>query len=343
MFDDLNIAQAVLRQQFRLVVQGERCDLQPVSGGFSGASVFKVECSEDSYCLRRWQPTYSATPRILAIHQVLELARTHSIGVVPVPLKCQSGSTLAEVDGNFWQLEPWMPGGADFQSVPTEARLKSSMTEIARFHRSVCEYAPSANAQRWFRPSGETPSPTVAERLRMISRYEGLLAEFEKALVRESDQRFRELGSRITCLFRAAKDRVRSELKLVVQLDVPNQPCIRDLWHDHLLFSADELTGIVDFGAMTTDSVACDLSRLCGSLFADDLSMWQRAIDQYENVRPLTDAEHRLLRPLDRSSVLLSGMTWLNRRYILHSTPQDLPPVCDRLEPIVARLETLVS
>jgi Ser/Thr protein kinase RdoA (MazF antagonist) len=107
------------------------------------------------------------------------------------------------------------------------------------------------------------------------------------------------------------------------------------------LFDDDELTGIIDFGAMATDSVSCDLSRLLGSLFGDDFAAWQRGLGNYETVRPMSEAEHRLLRPLDRSSVLLSGMTWLKRRYVLRNTPIDLSRVCDRLDAIVARLTKL--
>ena len=177
----------------------------------------------------------------------------------------------------------------------------------------------------------------------MIESHDKSILDLSAALAQESDSRFREVGSRIVLLFQAAKDSVKRDLNAVAEIKVPQQPCIRDLWHDHLLFRGDELTGMVDFGAMATDSVTCDLSRLLGSLFGDDFFAWQQAIDHYETVRPLSESEHRLLRPLDRSSVLLSGMTWLKRRYVLRNTPEQLSAVCDRMETIVSRLTVLAE
>lgn len=343
MIDELAVAQNILRQQFPFVAESMIADLQTVSGGFSGAGVFKVECRETSYCLRRWPQVRTSAPRLLAIHQLLTLAGRKEIEVVPVPLRAAAGSTLTEANGALWQLEPWKPGGADFLQTPSDERLKSAMSRLAGFHNAIRDWVPTASVQKWFRPASSAASPTIAERIRMIENYEHSVADFEAALVRESDLRFKESGCRVTYLFRMGKRSVINDLKTVVDLCVPNQPCIRDLWHDHLLFSGDELTGIVDFGAMATDSVACDLSRLLGSLFDDDVNMWQRALSHYETIRPLTENDHRLLRPLDRSSVLLSGLTWLKRRYILHSTPDDLSPVCDRMDAIVSRLESLAE
>jgi Ser/Thr protein kinase RdoA (MazF antagonist) len=343
MVDDVSVPRTVLHRHFRRAVEDPSCEIKPVAGGFSGSSVFRVDWSAASFCLRRWPPLQSSSRRILAIHQLLELMTARDVAAVPAPLRSTSGSTLPEVDGAFWQLEPWQPGVADFRLKPTDDRLKSAMNHLAKLHNAVRDWVPPVGVQRWFRPLDVAPSPTIAERIRMIDGYEGSVFDFEAAIVREPDQAFRELGSRVTCLFRLAKDSVLKELRAVVDLCVPNQPCIRDLWHDHLLFSGDKLTGIVDFGAMATDSVMCDLSRLLGSLFGDDMGQWQRAISHYETTRPLTEDEHRLLRPLDRSSVLLSGMTWLKRRYTLRNTPENLSPVCARMETIVARLTTLAE
>ncbi len=55
-----------------------------------------------------------------------------------------------------------------------------------------------------------------------------------------------------------------------VALKVPIQPCIGDIWHDHILFLGDGVSGLVDFGGMRADTVAGDIARLLGSLVADD-------------------------------------------------------------------------
>jgi len=215
------------------------------------------------------------------------------------------------------------------------------MTQLARFHSAVRDWVPNGGVDQWFQPARKKACPTIVNRIGMIDSYASSIADFEVALAKESNARFQDTGVRVALLFRATHSEVKQELIAVENLPVPLQPCIRDVWHDHLLFDSDELSGMVDFGAMATDSVSCDLSRLLGSLFGDDFASWQRGICYYETVRPMTEAEHRLLRPLDQSSVLLSGMTWLKRRYVLRNTPTDLSRVCDRLDAILVRLSSL--
>ncbi len=341
MLNEISDPVSVLRQKFRHIADWTHARIEPVAGGFSGAGVFNVEAANARYCLRRWPAGQTAMARILAIHQLLALAQDRGILVVPVPLKSDSGTSLPEVNRQFWQLEPWMPGAANFLVEPNDERLNSAMTQLARFHNVIREWHPTAATSQWFQPASIQPCPTIASRIGMIDDYAKSTAGIETALAQESDARFRNAGTQIALLFRTAHRRVRQELAAVETLPVPLQPCLRDLWHDHLLFRGDELSGVVDFGAMATDSISCDLSRLLGSLFGENPTAWQRAIRHYEAVRILTDAEHRLLRPLDCSSVLLSGMTWLKRRYVLRNTPTDLSRVCDRMESIAERLTTL--
>jgi Ser/Thr protein kinase RdoA (MazF antagonist) len=121
-------------------------------------------------------------------------------------------------------------------------------------------------------------------------------------------------------------------------MTVPLQPCLRDVWHDHVLFQEDEVTGLIDPSAARTDTVAADISRLAGSLIADDRLAWGKAIDAYQSVRPLSREEAALVGILDRSGVLLSGMTWLERRYFecISFTERAL----ERFQRIAARLSS---
>lgn len=343
MLEERNTAGTVIRQLFPHVADATRRDIVAVSGGFSGASVFRVGDSHVCYSLRRWPARQTHPERILAIHQLLTIAHGSGVDVVPVPIQSGNGSALPEYDGAFWQLEPWMPGRADYYSSQNDERMRSAMMQVAGFHNAIRNWIPPVDVRRWFQPPTLAPSPTVANRVQMIESYVNGLDEFAGRLAHERDDRFRELGNRLVGHFRLANGSVLNELRSVIDVPVPVQPCIRDLWHDHLLFTNDMLTGIIDFGAMATDSVACDLSRMLGSLLGDDRLGWQRAVSHYETVRPLTESEHRLLQPLDRSSVLLSGMTWLKRRYILRNTTDDLSPVCERMESIAERLTTLVD
>lgn len=338
MFDRADLPLKILRHHFPQLAEQIVSPPESVAGGFSGADVYRIECAaSQNFCLRRWPARQTSPARVIAIHDVLAKAHAGGISVVPVPVRSTSGSTLFEVDGSYWQLEPWMPGVADFQSAPGDDRLKSAMTHLARFHNAIRDWDPGSGVQQWFQSATRAPSPTIRRRLQMITDYAMSIDVLDRALADESDVRFQAAGARVLAWFRRTKDSVISDLKSVLEIPVPLQPCLRDLWHDHLLFRGSELSGLIDFGAMATDSVACDLSRLLGSIYGDDVSGWRRAIDHYACIRPLSDAEHRLSVPLDRSSVVLSGMTWLKRRYILRNAPNDLSRICERMETIIAR------
>ena len=68
---------------------------------------------------------------------------------------------------------------------------------------------------------------------------------------------------------RCAPDVLR-EVRAAARITAPLQVCHGDLWHDHVLFSGEEVTGLIDFDAMKIDSRALDLARLLGSLVKDD-------------------------------------------------------------------------
>lgn len=324
-----------------LLQPGQSVSVTPATPGFSGACVYRIEIDATAYCVRQW-PVGVSSERLQAIHRLLQhIGRNDNI---PVPVPCVSADdvTVAGFRGRLWQVEPWLPGEADFDQHPTEARLNAAMTSLAKWHQSSALYAPPHRDTNWLLPPHEDTSPTVSSRLQRLAQWRADLPETERQVMLEPDKQFRSLGQQLTTQFRILSDPIGQELQRVQSLSVRQQPCIRDLWHDHLLFCEERLTGIIDFGAVRTDSVACDLSRLLGSLFGDSPVDWQRALDAYQQSRPLTPAEHQLLQPLNRSGILLSGMTWLQRRADQQIDAEQMPRVIARLERIVARLESLL-
>lgn len=323
-----------------LLHPGQPVTVTPATPGFSGARVFRVKIDEAAFCVRQW-PTGMPSERLLAIHGLLRHLGGDADVPIPVPIRSADGGSIVTFDGQFWQVEPWLPGEADFDQQPTEERLVSAMTGLAKWHLLAAQYEPPHCDIDWLLPCHEDRSPTVSARLRGLVQWQANLDDVEQRLMLEPDDRFRSVGQEIAIHFRRLADSIGRELQQVESLSVRQQPCIRDLWHDHLLFCDDRLTGIIDFGAVKTDSVACDLSRLLGSLFGNDASAWQRALDAYEQTRPLTTTEHQLLRPLNRSGILLSGMTWLQRRAENRISVEQLPRVITRLERIIGQLELI--
>jgi Ser/Thr protein kinase RdoA (MazF antagonist) len=85
------------------------------------------------------------------------------------------------------------------------------------------------------------------------------------------------------------------------------------VWHDHVLYTGESVTGLIDPAAARMDSAAADLSRLLMSLVGPDRRRWQEALEAYAAVRPLTAGEGRLILPLALSGTVLSGLYWVER------------------------------
>src|SRR5262249_7371727 len=91
------------------------------------------------------------------------------------------------------------------------------------------------------------------------------------------------------------------------QRKVPLQPCVCDLWHDHVLFTADAVSGLIDFGSVKEDDVAVDLARLLGSLIGDDAALWEVGFQAYERIYPFGTQDRALARDLDPIGTILSA------------------------------------
>ena len=121
-------------------------------------------------------------------------------------------------------------------------------------------------------------------------------------------------------------------------MQVTAQPCIRDIWHDHVLYVGEEVSGFVDFGALRMDHVAADISRLVGSLVGDDPHRRAAALAAYAATSPLTDADHQLIEAYDRSSTLLSAINWLQWVAVEGRRFENRAGVLSRLDQLLARL-----
>jgi Ser/Thr protein kinase RdoA (MazF antagonist) len=235
-----------------------------------------------------------------------------------------------------------MPGVADFRDAPSEERMRDAMQLLARVHLAAEQYRPRTEGQAWFSRNPAGQSPAVAERSGVIADWTSdRISVTHRLLAREPHEELRRLMTALLDLYQARSRAVRSELHEMSELRFSLHPCLRDIWHDHVLFAGEQVTGLIDLAATRTENVAADLSRLLGSLLGDDDARWERALLAYQEVRTLTHAEHQLVGSLDRSSVLLSGMTWIDRRLTGCLRDEEIPHVLPRLESILNRLDRL--
>ncbi|MCA9071349.1 MAG: phosphotransferase, partial [Planctomycetaceae bacterium] len=310
--------------------------------GFSGASIYRLETDAGVFCLRGWPAGGLPKVRILGLHCLLKHVFAAGVAQVAVPVPALNGETLVTCNNQNWQLEPWMPGQADFWKSPSDQRLKNAMACLASFHRATRDYIDPSSARTWFNCHQQAVSPAIVERL-------GYLRDWQSEKLQHLDCRLplveyselRELGSELAFLFRRIADLVGKQLELLSRLRFPLQPCLRDVWHDHLLFTGDQVTGLIDASACRYENIATDLSRLLGSLIADDRNAWELALREYETYRRLTDNERSLVQALDQSGVLLSGMAWLDRLILKNEQVAHFSKVMDRLVHLRDRLRTL--
>ena len=250
-------------------------------GGFSGARIYRLSSPLGDYCLRAGV-TGEAVRRVNDRHALLHEARATGLDFVPIILPTRSGTTVVERSGRCWELMQWMPGTADFHAVPTPARLQAAVEALARLHLAWQSRA---------RP-GVVPCPGVRRRLDAVNELPPVDA-FADGLQHELAYWLPQVS--------------------IILDNMPNvslQPVLRDIWHDHLLYEGDTLTGLIDFASIDLDSVAVDLARMLGSLIEDDEPSWRFALSAYRLLRPLSADEERLARALDRAGVIAALANW---------------------------------
>jgi homoserine kinase type II len=293
-------------------------------------------------CLRRWPAEHPSPERLEFIHAFLHHAARNGITFVPVPIRAKDGQSFVnDVTGRLWQVEPWMPGAADYECAPRVEKLRAAMTALAQLHVATREFEPKAATMGGGdrAASISTKQSAVARRLAQLRELSTqdksvLSRAINKAVWPELAPLAREFIARLS---RAVPSAV-AMLESLADARLMLQPCLRDVWHDHILFTGDEVTGIIDFGAVDIDTPATDIARLLGSLVADDAHGWETGLEAYLAVRSLSAQEGLAVLALDWSGTILAGCNWIRWIYIERRRFENELQVMDRFRRILARL-----
>ncbi len=344
---------------------------QPVtaSGGFSGASVWRITAPNGQFALRRVPAGQPPPPRRAWLHRFLRFVRGRGLEFIAAPLTTRHGATFVERGGASWELAPWLPGAADFHRDPRPERLAAAMSALARFHLTAAVFpgaalAGPAGLPAWSParstpavPPAAGPSPGLADRLQLLQRLRaGEAGEMRQAIeqslvaagtgrqhdafdstVRSKTVSLAERAFRLLDLFEPLAVAALERLQQQAATPVPLQPCLRDVWHNHVLFTGDRVTGLIDYDAIRIDSVAGDLARLLGSLVEDDRPAWAFALAEYSRVRPMSPREAALVEVFDLSSIALSGTQWVRWLYLDQFHFSDMAAVADRMDHWIRR------
>ena len=302
------------------------------AGGFSGSMLWRIEREAGDLCLRRWPREHPSADQLTFIHNVLGLWTfgQSELSCIPGPIWNKKGKSFVLHDEHHYELTPWLPGKADFQENPSRHRLASAMKTVARIHQVSQSQYPGLFQQ----------SLTLHSRRDQLQRLmAGEANQIAAAVERHASQALQARSRGLLSHFRRRAPLAALKLNEASTVSVPLFPVIRDLWHDHVLFTGDDVTGIVDFGAMRVDSAACDLSRLLGSLVGNDREAWEFARHAYNSVRPLSTDEWKLAQALDETNAILSGLNWLDWICVQGRTFENYDAVYARLDEMLVRLE----
>jgi homoserine kinase type II len=306
------------------------------AGGFSGARFWRFEGSHGPLCLRRWPVEGPSAERLAFIHSVLFHVAAAGFRMIPLPIRTTAGATFLESDGHLWELTPWLPGKADFRDRPSEPRLCAALLALARFHGCAAGH-PSAP-----RSAGQSAGLRHrCQKLQMLRA--GGLDGLMRICLRSPVDQIQPTAISILNLASRIVPVLSNELDAVVDVTLPLQPAIRDIWHAHLLFEDDQVSGLIDFGSLKVDTVCGDIARLLGSMVGNDPRQWQLGLDAYQRVRPLSALEQSVVGVFDRSSLLLSGINWLEWLYEQNRQFDDRSAVLARLCEIESRLRHLAD
>ena len=282
------------------------------AGGLSGAQFWRLATPRCTLLLRRWPVEHPTPDRLRFIHAVLRHAADRGIDFLPVPIATADGATLVSHAGHRWELAPWLPGVADYDRSPRAEKLHAAMAALAEFHKAVADFQTSPPLASLLRPA-----PAITTRLPRLRELE--LGGADALAQAITDSHWPELAPLarqfLAALPRAVPQAIR-QLVPLADVKFPLQPCVRDVWHDHVLFDGDCVTGLVDFGAMQIDTPATDVARLLGSLVSDNEIGWRAGVAAYTSVRPLSEQELAAVTALDASGTILAAANWIRWIYL---------------------------
>jgi thiamine kinase-like enzyme len=293
------------------------------AGGFSGATLWRVTGITRDSCLKALPAGADSARHGRIAELLLWTRRQHDLDYVP------RARFVFQDAGRVWEMVEWMSGSADFQTNPSTERLAAACVALARVHRAWEQYpAPPANPQ---------PCPGVLRRLKAADEWFKLIANgWRPTLFGAADPVTPWARRALPIVYRSVPE-IISELEPWLRVAVPVQFCVCDIWHDHVLFTGDAVTGVIDYGSVKTDNIAVDVARLLGSLVGNDADAFARGLAAYEQIRRLSPDERNLIPVLDRTGVVLGIANWLRWLYFDGRVYEDREAVARRLAALVTR------
>jgi Ser/Thr protein kinase RdoA (MazF antagonist) len=282
--------------------------------GFSGARVFRITGEHSAWCLKALPLADVDLVRQAGLQRLQRHLAAGGLNFIAPPRLTQAGAPWVVGEDWLWQCERWLPGEADRSERIAPGRLRAACQALAVWHERARQFLPTLAEATWFRSHPAEPSPAARERAARLR--ETLAENLGELQARAWKQLPADLHPAVDIIVGEVRRRGRAvagELERWQSRPLPIQPCLRDVWREHVLFVQDRVTGLIDPQAARCDSPAVDLARLLGSLCGSDPEAWHQGLNAYSAIRPLSLIESSLIPVLDQSGCLLAGLHWIGR------------------------------
>lgn len=282
-----------------------------ISGGFSGAGVWKIEVHGRCAALRRWPVQYPRA-RLERLHELLSLLRARGCEFAPQPLAARSGGRVVEFGRALWDLCDWIQGAPDDGPEVKLRRIRSAVACLRRTHalapdpdlaRLALALDPG-EASRAFSEGRAAPSPGALRRWTEWNR----LRRLPLGVADPADDPDR-LGPRSLDLA-AREEAWMSHLDCLVKSPLPTALCWRDAHRGNVLFRGDQVAGVVDYGAIGVDAPAADYGRLLGSWLPNRPDLWPSILGDAADGPRGAERLARLSWRFHRSGLVVAMLHW---------------------------------
>ena len=202
-------------------------------------------------------------------------------------LPSNRGERLVEHGGRLWSALPFRPGK---ELMTGDAAYYRRLGElIARLHVDLAE----------FPVAGQRPGfGTTVELDAWVRPYDSASFEELAELLNAEDA---ELGAAL----RRERERSLRELQDAGYGSLPPLPVHGDFQDFNLLWTGDELTGLLDFDFARRDAQVCDLATMLVPFLPLDPNLAAALFAGYRTVRELSEAERAVTRLLPRALLLV--------------------------------------
>lgn len=238
--------------------------IMPVQPGFSGSLVWKVQSGDQSYALKCWPAGHPVYMSLSAIHELMQQADKAGLSFIPSMKRTLQGASFIQEQGHLWDAITWMSGSPATR--PSDAQLIAAIKALAQLH----------TVWRTAHPGRSEVCPAVTLQHQRLAAWtpEECHTLRSSAIKQPACQYAIEL-------FLKHREPAMRQLQPWLTRKVPLHPCLADVWSDHVLFSGEIVTGVIDFGGMRLDHPAQDLARLIGSYTQGNSAQRLQALNAY--------------------------------------------------------------